>query len=673
VAGRRRIGIVGTFDVENFGDVLFPLLTAQALERRLDDLEIVRYSYRDKTADEWPYEVRSLVHLARDLPQLDLVLVGAGHLIRLDKDVAPGYLPPPGLHHPTGFWLLPTLLAAAGGVPVAWSSVTVSEKTPRWAVDLLALAVRSAAYVAVRDEPSLRELARVGGDGAAILIPDIAFGIGSLLREHPSSELERFYEDTGLTEPYVVVQPSPHLQPHAAQVDAALRVARSAGRRILEVPISPVLGDRVGLLGLEVETVQPASWPHPHLLAEIVSRADAVVARSLHLSVVALATGVPVHRHSSDPLAKYAPLDGFPGVHFWSDDADVAETMRHGLGSGEPDPLVAEHLAALDVHWDEVARLASEGSDGGAGVAAELISLTTARLEGLAAEEARLERLVSSHEHAEFVPPGHFYSAIPAFDELEGREAEIFGRDPREIAGIDLRLDAQVALTDELAPLLAEVPFADDPVEGLRYHFANGVFDRADGLFLHLMLRCFRPAHVIEIGSGFSSACILDTVERFIPATRCTFVDPYREVLDSVLRPSDHERLEILAEPVQSVDLAVFWKLEPGDLLFVDSTHVAKTGSDVNYLLFDVLPALRPGVLIHFHDIFPGFEYPIDWLREHRAWSESYLLRAFLQFNDAFEIVLWPSLLARVRPDAFANVAGPLANTGGSIYLRRAS
>lgn len=273
----------------------------------------------------------------------------------------------------------------------------------------------------------------------------------------------------------------------------------------------------------------------------------------------------------------------------------------------------------------------------------------------------------------EFVPPGHFYSAIPDRAELKTRFAAVFERDPLDIAGVDLRIDAQWALLEQLQPFLADVPFGEKPVGDLRYGYENGAYSYADGLFLHLMLRLLQPNRVIEVGSGHSSACTLDTVGRFLNGkTRCTFVEPYDELLRSLLHPGDIDRVEILTVPVQGVAVSRFAELEAGDVLFIDSTHVSKAGSDVNYLFFDVLPALASGVVVHVHDVFPSFEYPWDWVSEGRVWTEDYLLRAFLQYNSEFEVVLWPSLLAAAFPDRFFG-AFPLAQrtTGGAIYLRR--
>jgi lipopolysaccharide transport system ATP-binding protein len=381
-----RIAVVGTFDVENFGDLLFPLLIERELRDRLDPIDLSFYSYREKPPEEWPYPVRSLVRLPNEISDVDLLIVGAGHLVRFDKEVAPGYHPPAGLHHPTGYWLMPSLLAAAYGVPVVWNSVTVSPDTPDWARGLFALSARSASYVAVRDEPSLLEVTRVAGDADVTLIPDIAFGVTRLLAETPTDSFHRFLDDTGLEQPYVVVQPSPQLVPHRGQLDRALGEARGQGCSVLELPISPVLGDRAGLLQLTQPTVAPTSWPGPLLLAEIISRAEAVVARSLHLSVVAIASGVPVHRHRSAREPKYEALIRVPGVYYWDDELDARGAMRDGLGrTSVPTQAVHRRMANLESHWATVAALPGRHG-GGATVTAELIGLCTAGLESLAAD-----------------------------------------------------------------------------------------------------------------------------------------------------------------------------------------------------------------------------------------------------------------------------------------------
>ena len=113
--------------------------------------------------------------------------------------------------------------------------------------------------------------------------------------------------------------------------------------------------------------------------------------------------------------------------------------------------------------------------------------------------------------------------------------------------------------------------------------------------------------------------------------------------------------------------------LGPGDVLFIDSTHVAKVGSDVNYLFFEVLPRLAVGKLVHVHDVFASFEYPIEWLREGRAWNEQYLLRAFLQFNDRFRVRLFGNHMVLRHHNWFqARMPLCLNNPGGAFWMEKA-
>ena len=272
----------------------------------------------------------------------------------------------------------------------------------------------------------------------------------------------------------------------------------------------------------------------------------------------------------------------------------------------------------------------------------------------------------------EAFPPGHFFSAIPDRKQVQAT-LSTGQRNILDVPGVDLALARQRKVLQQLEPLQQEMPFADKPVNGLRYGFDNNAFVYADGAFLHLMLRWLQPQRLIEVGSGYSSACTLDTVDGFFDQPcDVTFIEPYDELLRSLLRDSDSQRCHIITAPVQEVSLATFERLQDRDVLFIDSTHVSKVGSDVNFLLFEVLPRLRPGVVVHVHDIFPGFEYPWNWIEQGWVWQEDYLLRAFLQFNSEFEILLWPGLLNAVDGLEFTQRFPSAArNPGGSIYLRR--
>jgi hypothetical protein len=126
---------------------------------------------------------------------------------------------------------------------------------------------------------------------------------------------------------------------------------------------------------------------------------------------------------------------------------------------------------------------------------------------------------------------------------------------------------------------------------------------------------------------------------------------------------------------VQEVALARFEQLRRDDVLFIDTSHVAKTGGDVPFLYHEVLPRLRPGVVVHIHDIFLPWDYPEDWVLAGRAWNEQYVVKSFLAFNGAYEVLLGIGWLSTYHPDVLAEaVPGFPQSTpdgGASLWLRR--
>lgn len=273
----------------------------------------------------------------------------------------------------------------------------------------------------------------------------------------------------------------------------------------------------------------------------------------------------------------------------------------------------------------------------------------------------------------QFVPPGHYYSPLPSLDEVTRDAPRLFDQWPRALPGIDLREEAQLRLLGDLKSYYAELPFPAERTAGLRYYFENAMYSYSDAILLYAMLRHLGPRRYVEIGSGFSSALVLDTNDLFLGGQLdCTFIEPFPKRLYSLLREADHGRVQVIERRLQDVPLDEFRGLEENDVLFIDSSHVTKVGSDVNRIFADILPVLKPGVHVHFHDVFYPFEYPRAWVLEGRAWSEAYVLRAFLAFNGAFEIVLFNTFLERFHRDLFArDFPLCLKNEGGSIWLRR--
>ena len=345
-----QVGIVGTFDVRNYGDLLFPPIAEAELRKRLGAVQVRAFSYHAKDTPEWPYEVTSVAALPD--AGLDALLIGGGFLIRFDKDVAPGYLPPDAsIHHPTGYWLTPALVALQRGIPVVWNAPGMHcNDVPRWAEPLLRLALGNSSYVALRDEPSRAALAQYA---EAAVVPDTAFGISRLLPPQPSAKLEGLWQACGIRKPYVVVQAAEsavwfgdYVRSHAPALSHLQFVA---------LPIGPVLGDRSSYLP---QFAALPDWPDPLLLAEFVSHAEAVVGHSYHLTITALMSGVPAFTWMDLSVGKFTALRELENLHPQSTlrDSD-AEWFLSRIGRRTPPPVPPQ----VDAHWDRVADVVREG------------------------------------------------------------------------------------------------------------------------------------------------------------------------------------------------------------------------------------------------------------------------------------------------------------------------
>ena len=270
-------------------------------------------------------------------------------------------------------------------------------------------------------------------------------------------------------------------------------------------------------------------------------------------------------------------------------------------------------------------------------------------------------------------PPGHFHSPIPSVPEIKRKEAEIFDSAPKVIPAIDLNEGRQLALFEEFKKYYNEQPFKPEKKEGLRYYFENQFYPYADAIILYCMVRQTKPRRIVEVGSGFSSGLILDTNHLFFnDAISCTFIEPFPERLLSLLTEKDKRRNKIEQANIQEVDLNLFDELTDGDMLVIDSSHVVKTASDVNHIFFEILPRLKGGIYVHFHDVMYPFEYPREWVYKGWAWNEAYVLRAFLQYNTAFQIQFFYHFFERFHRDQLAEHMPLCLKSGGaSIWLRK--
>jgi predicted O-methyltransferase YrrM len=239
--------------------------------------------------------------------------------------------------------------------------------------------------------------------------------------------------------------------------------------------------------------------------------------------------------------------------------------------------------------------------------------------------------------------------------------------------GVDLNEDAQFALLKEIAAVYPELPFPEKEAPGRRYHLANPSYGPYDACVLYGVMRHVKPRRILEVGCGYSSAALLDANDAsFGGRIEFTFVDPDLAQFRRLLLPGEASPGTLIEKPVQDVPDSIFEALGAGDILLIDTSHVSKVGSDVNHLFFKVLPALRPGVWVHIHDVTGNLEYPRHWFDEGRAWNELYILRAFLMYNRAFRIMFSSAYMSDEHHD-FLRERMPLcaAGGGGQLWLRK--
>ncbi len=274
-------------------------------------------------------------------------------------------------------------------------------------------------------------------------------------------------------------------------------------------------------------------------------------------------------------------------------------------------------------------------------------------------------------------PNGHFYSPVCDPADLKKRSEELWPPSPALPIGIDFQPARHEQILREWFP--RHRPAYDYPESGAsddeltHFYTRNSQFSWLDARALFVLLCELKPKRIIEVGSGYSSLLMADVNRRFLGGSvdiRC--IEPYPRPFLTRGLPGI---AEVIVERVERVPLATFESLQSGDVLFIDSSHVSKTGSDVNTLFFDVLPRLRQGVIVHVHDIFLPSEYLQEWvLEENRSWNEQYLLRAMLMHSEAFEVLFACNYAALHHAEALAVALGvppEKAFGGGSFWIRR--
>ena len=264
--------------------------------------------------------------------------------------------------------------------------------------------------------------------------------------------------------------------------------------------------------------------------------------------------------------------------------------------------------------------------------------------------------------------PVHFYQPIPDTREISRRYCD----QPRN-CHIDFFRQEQLNFLMQVTKYQEEYnAFEIQRSSAKRFYLDNDAFTGIDPHVYHCMIRHYQPRRIIEIGSGHSTILAAEALELGPPGYSFTAIDPYarhfvREYFD-LPRPG----CQLVTKPAEEMDLGLFGALEANDILFIDSSHVARFMSDVVYMVLEVLPQLRPGVLVHFHDIYLPYDYPLNRLIEnHQFWNEQYLLEAYLGGGGRGKVVFANHLMVRQYPEEIKRAfPRALGWWGGSFWFR---
>lgn len=347
------VGIVGTFDVENYGDLLFPLMAQAAFVRRHPSVQVLAFSPNRRSQPSWPFRVYSTADLPEFLPSLSALLIGGGQLIRFDK----GYPVPadPEVNLPLAYWLIPAALGALIGKPVIWNAIGAWTDSPPapWYDDVVNTVLSASYFVGVRDAASRAHLARIAPTVDIQVVPDTAFSLASFWPlKRPSKEYTDWRELLRLKGDYAVIQADRTMWKYRAAIDSLMKAMGETTAVIL--PICWCHGDRTdGFPEFSARTMASPNWISPQLIGEIVGRSRLVFASSLHACITGLSYNVPVVRVPSANATdrKFELLDQFEGVSCIDDKRAVAALVHRGR---KVEPRVTECAGQLDRYWDKV-------------------------------------------------------------------------------------------------------------------------------------------------------------------------------------------------------------------------------------------------------------------------------------------------------------------------------
>lgn len=275
--------------------------------------------------------------------------------------------------------------------------------------------------------------------------------------------------------------------------------------------------------------------------------------------------------------------------------------------------------------------------------------------------------------------PIHFYEPTPDLKNLDNK----IWQKTSDLIGIDMNEQYQLSLLDSFASKYrheyesfprrkTKIPY--------QYFTHNTSFSTINGEILYCMIRNFKPKKVLEIGSGnstyVSAQAILKNKQENHEGELIA-IEPYPK---PTLERGFPGLTRLIKNNLQEVPISEFESLQENDILFIDSSHMLKLGSDVHYEYLEILPRLNKGVIVHIHDIFLPAEYPKSWImNDHYFWNEQYLLQSFMTYNNNFEILWASNYLHLKHPEKLASISNSYSDfakkrnwTGpSSFWIRR--
>lgn len=267
----------------------------------------------------------------------------------------------------------------------------------------------------------------------------------------------------------------------------------------------------------------------------------------------------------------------------------------------------------------------------------------------------------------------HYYD--PLFNFKENRNYIV---KPRNLPGIDFNFEEQLLLIKNFyySDELLQIPLNKPENNLIRYYYNNSAFGSGDAEFLYSIIRYIKPRKIIEIGSGFSTILMLKAIQKNTekdPNYLCeiTAIEPFENRWLSELD------IKLVRAKVETIKPSFFDCLDENDILFIDSSHMIKREGDILFEYLEIFSSLNSGVLIHVHDIFTPYDYPLKWIKEgSRFWNEQYLLEAILSHSNRFQIIGSLNYLSKKFPEEFNTMAPVFKKqqyrNPGSFWMRKA-